>query len=279
VSATATGSSSPGPAAPGDRSVLRSVGLPSEHGGWGLTAEPILLGLLLAPSWAGLALGMAAITAFLVRTPVKIALVDLRRGRHLDRTRVASRLAAGELLFLGSMIALAVMAAESPFWLPAVLAAPMVAVELWYDIRSRSRRLVPELAGAIGVASVAAMIVLAAGADVGPALGAWAILAARASTSIPYVRDQVRRLHRRPGDSRPLVAWDLLAVTIAVVAAFAAPELIGGTIAVTAVVLLQRLSAMRPASTAVVLGLRQTALGLAVVLATWVGTLAAGGLG
>src|SRR5690606_31573863 len=33
--------------APRQRSMLRSVALPSEHGGWGLTGEPIVLGLLL----------------------------------------------------------------------------------------------------------------------------------------------------------------------------------------------------------------------------------------
>jgi hypothetical protein len=39
-------SSGPG----GERSRLRSVALPSEHGGWGLTLEPAVLGLLVAPS-------------------------------------------------------------------------------------------------------------------------------------------------------------------------------------------------------------------------------------
>ncbi|MDX2007394.1 MAG: hypothetical protein SFU83_19325 [Meiothermus sp.] len=31
---------------------LRSVALPNEHGGWGFTLEPILLGLLVAPGEA-----------------------------------------------------------------------------------------------------------------------------------------------------------------------------------------------------------------------------------
>ena len=44
----------------GARPAWRVVALPDEHGGWGLTAEPVLLGLLVAPSWAGLAIGAAA---------------------------------------------------------------------------------------------------------------------------------------------------------------------------------------------------------------------------
>ena len=59
--------------------------IPSEHGGWGLTLEPALLGLLVAPSIAGGALAIAAFLAFLVRTPLKVLLVDRRRHRELDR--------------------------------------------------------------------------------------------------------------------------------------------------------------------------------------------------
>ena len=145
-----------------------SVALPAEHGGWGLTAEPVLLGLLIAPSWAGLVLGAAAMTAFVARTPIKIGLGDLRRGRRLDRTRVALAIGAAELVLLGVLAATAVLLADQPFWIPLLVAAPLLVTELAYDIRSRGRRLVPELAGSIGVASVAAMIVLADGHDLVP---------------------------------------------------------------------------------------------------------------
>ena len=67
----------------------RAVAIPSEHGGWGLTLEPALLGLLVAPSIAGAAIGLAAFLAFLVRTPLKTVLVDRVRHRELDRDRVA----------------------------------------------------------------------------------------------------------------------------------------------------------------------------------------------
>jgi hypothetical protein len=35
------------------RPLWRMVAVPSEHGGWGLTFEPVLLGLIVNPSWAG----------------------------------------------------------------------------------------------------------------------------------------------------------------------------------------------------------------------------------
>ena len=77
----------------GDRAGWRSVAMPSEHGGWGLTLEPVMLGLLVAWSRAGVALGVAAFAAFLLRTPAKLVAIDLRRGRWLDRSRLALRIA------------------------------------------------------------------------------------------------------------------------------------------------------------------------------------------
>ena len=43
---------------------LRSIALPTEHGGWGFTLEPILLGLLVAPTWAGFGLAVATAIGF-----------------------------------------------------------------------------------------------------------------------------------------------------------------------------------------------------------------------
>lgn len=260
------------------RSTVKAVALPAEHGGWGLTAEPVLLGLLLAPSWAGLALGAAAMTAFVARTPIKIGLGDLRRGRRLDRTRIALAIGSAELVLLALLGTTAVMVAEQPFWMPLLFAGPLLLTELAYDIRSRGRRLVPELAGSIGVASAAAMIVLAGGHDLVPAIGVWAVLAARAMTSIPHVRDQIRRLHSRPTSATGPIVADAVAVLIAGAVAVAVPELLGGAAAIVAVVVAQRIGELRPAPSAVVVGIRQTVLGVAVVLVTWLGVVLAGGL-
>ena len=273
-----TSTTSASPRSGHQRSTVRSVALPAEHGGWGLTAEPVLLGLLIAPSWAGLALGAAAMTAFVARTPIKIGLGDLRRGRRLDRTRVALAIGAAELVLLAVLAASAVLLADQPFWIPLLVAAPLLVTELAYDIRSRGRRLVPELAGSIGVASVAAMIVLADGHDLVPAIGVWAVLAARAVTSIPHVRDQIRRLHGRPTSTAGPLAADAVALLLATVAAVAVPELVGGAAAIVAVVVAQRIGALRPAPSAIVVGIRQSILGVAVVMCTWLGVVLSGGL-
>ncbi len=261
--------------APAARSTIRSVGLPSEHGGWGLTLEPVLLGLAVAPSVAGVLLGLIAALCLLVRTPVKTVLVDVSRDRHLHRTRVATRLAAVELATIVLLGLATLFLAEGPFWLPVLVAAPLVGVELWYDMRSRGRRLVPELAGAVGIAGVVASIVLVDGGSWRLAGALWVVLAARAITSIPFVRGQIFRLRGRPGAAWPLVLADLAALAVAAGAVALDERLLAGAVAVLVVVVIQRLSALKPPPRAVVIGLRQMALGLAVAAVAAVGVLSA----
>jgi hypothetical protein len=260
--------------APAARSAWRAVALPSEHGGWGLTLEPALLGILVAPSGAGAALAVAALVAFLVRTPLKVALVDRRRHRRLERTALATRIAAGELAVLGALTALVAAHAAGPWWAPVGCAAPLVGVELWFDARSRSRRLVPELAGAVGIGAVAAAIVLADGRRTALAIGVWCVLAARAAASIPFVRARIAGLHGRTADPRLVAAGFVAALALAATAAGLDRALVAGAVAVVAVIAFQIASARRPAPRATVVGVQQTALGLTVVAATAIGVLA-----
>ena len=255
------------------RSPLGAVALPAEHGGWALTLEPGLLGLLIAPGAAGLCVAVGAMVAFLARTPLKIALVDRRRGRDLKRTRLARRVAAVELTVLVLLAAGAFVLAESGFWVPGIAALPLLGVEAWFDVRSRGRRLVPELAGAIGVCSVAAMVLLADGQTPQLAIGAWLVLAARVSTSIPHVRAQIARLHRRTSPARAARLGDVAAVLLAAAAVAADRHLVAGAVAVLAIITFQRFTRTRPVPRPVVLGLRQMAMGFAVVVVTALGVL------
>ena len=268
-----------GPALRSPRSEFRSVALPSEHGGWGLTAEPALVGLIVAPSVAGACLAGAALTAFLVRTPLKVAAVDRRRHRSLARTRIAQRVATVELVALAALVVTAVLAADAPFWQPLVVAAPLIAVEGWFDIRSRGRRLAPELAGATAVASVVAMIVLAGGRNTAFAAAVWLVLAARTVTSIAWVRAQVARLHGHASSARATTAdladlADLAAIALAATAVIVDRRLIAGAVAV--VLATQRTWGRTDPPRPVVLGMRQMALGFGVALVTAVGIVAGG---
>ena len=242
--------------------------MPTEHGGWSLTLEPILLGLLVAWSWPGLALGAAAMLAFLARAPLKLVLVDRWRGRWLPRTTLAARVATVELLVLVALAVAAAVGGDARMWWPLLAAAPLVVIELWFDMRSRGRRLIPELAGTVGISSVAAAIALADGAETSLALGLWVVVAARGAAAIPYARTQVFRTHGRPHHvwhSDMAQALAVAAVAVAWLVGAVPPAAAVAIVSVAAFNAAAIRAAPRPAK---IIGLQQMFFGIAVVVVT-----------
>jgi hypothetical protein len=258
-----------------ERPTWRAVALPSEHGGWSLTAEPALLALIVAFSWPGLALAVAALLAFVARTPLKLVLVDRWRHRRLDRTRLALKIFIVESALLVALAVAAVVGSDHRFWVPLAIAAPLVALELWYDMRSRSRRLIPEIAGTIGIGSIAAAVALAGGESNLVAYGLWCVVAARSVAAIVYVRCQILRSHSRPAPrwhsdigqiaalAAVLIGWLFDAVPLAAV------------LVVAALGMFNTLGLNRPPPRAVVIGVQQMVFGLIVVAVTAIAVLAA----
>ncbi len=259
---------------PRERSGWRAVAVPAEHGGWGLTLEPALLGLLVAPSWAGLAIAVAALGAFLLRTPLRLVLVDRHRHRSLPRTRLAVRFVTAETALVVGAATIALLLAGSTWLVPVALAAPLVAVELGYEIRSRGRRLAPELCGAVGVASVASAAAIAGGSGARLAAGLWLVLTARIVASIPFVRTQIARLRNRSRGTASSDAAQAVGGTLAATAGALATPVLPGAATVGALCLAQLVWVRRPAIPPRTLGLRQMALGFLVVGVTAVGVAA-----
>jgi hypothetical protein len=233
-----------------------------------------LLGLLVQPSWPGVAIGAAAMIAFVVRTPLKLSLGDRRRHRYLPRTRLADAIALGELALIAALVVLAVVGAGWSWVVPLLFAFPLFGVELWYDVRSRGRRLVPELCGGVGIASVAAAIAVAGGRPNGLAAALSLMVAARAMASIPFARTQVARLHDRNATLAVSDAFQALGVLVAIAAAVIAWPVVLGTAAVGLAAIAQLVSTRRPVPPAKKIGLAQLAVGLTVVAATAAGVLA-----
>jgi hypothetical protein len=198
---------------------LRAVALPVEHGGWGLLGEPLVLGLLIAPSPAGAAIALAALGAFLARHPLKLVLADLRRGASYPRTALAGRFAIGYSALAVAGLAGAAATGPAIAWIPVVLAAPLALAQLAYDARHRGRQLAPELVGGLALAATAAAITAAGGWPLAGALALWALLAAKAVSSVLFVRARFR-LDRGLGPSlaAPLAAH-VAATALAVVLA------------------------------------------------------------
>lgn len=200
---------------------VRSVAMPAEHGGWGFLTEPLLLGLLVAPSLAGGGIAFAAVALFLLHQPLKIVLKDLRRGRIYGRTRLAGRFvliyAAVAVTALAATAYTAQSAAHNAFWIPLLLALPVGALQFAAELRGDSRTLAAEITGALSLAAAAPAIILAAGLPASTAAAAWGLLALRAVCSILYVRAQLRLLRGKSPDITPPITAHNLSVLISAV--------------------------------------------------------------
>lgn len=256
---------------PQQRSPLRSVAIPAEHGGWSLTAEPVVLGLLVAPSQAGFLMGAFAILAFLARTPARIVAVDMRHRRFLHRTRLAITVLLCEATLL-TAIFVAMLALASPtFLIPLVLSVPFFGIAFFYDVRHRARHLVPELLGAIGVGSFAPALALSSG-EVSARVSAslWVVLALRSLLAIPYVRLQLARAKRQTEFVHTRVNF----VSQMFVAAVAFPleyfnviPLLSACVLVLVAIAQHALARTAPPRAAII-GVQQVFIGIVVVAAT-----------
>jgi YwiC-like protein len=243
---------------------LRSIALPVEHGGWGLLAEPLLVGLALSPTPAGLGFTLAALGAFLARHPLKLVLADRQRGARYPRTAIAERIAAvyGVVALTGALVACA--SAPWSVWWPVLAAAPLGAAQLWFDSRHQGRRLVPELLGGTALGSTAAAISLSGGWPAPVAGTVWALMAFKAVTSVLYVRARLRLDRGQPAGVEAAMAAQTVALlgSVALATLGTAPLLAVLAFAVLLVRAARGLSPGRRALRTRDLGFRELAYGL-----------------
>lgn len=247
----------------------RLVMVPTEHGGWAFLAEPVLLGLLVAPSWSGALLAAAALAAFVARQPLRLLLADRRRGRRYPRTAMAERGFAACALAAAAALAGAFALGDRRLALGLAAIAPLAAAALAFDLGRRSRAVAAEVAAALALAGLATAIALAGGRPTAHAFALWAALAGRVIPTIVYVRARLRLDRGEPAPVAAAIAGAAAAIGLAslLVAAglihpFAVPAMI---------LLLVRaawfLSPLRPRLATAGLGVTEIAFGLVTVLA------------
>lgn len=253
------------------RSAWRSIVLPTEHGGWSFLFEPILLGLLVAFSLAGVAISAAAIGVFLAQQPLKIALKDRLRGKYYPRTASAERFAA---LFSGLAIfsgVIALLTARQNFLAPLLIAVPLALLQLAYATRNRAREIVPEISGAWALGASAPLIGLAGGIALPTATLLWSVLMLRALASIVYVRVRLRRARQEPARVEGALLLHVLALGIFV--ALWRAGIVDATLPIAFGVLLARAAKGLLAPKAVptkVIGFSEIGFGVLVaILAAW----------
>jgi hypothetical protein len=257
---------------------LRLIVLPTEHGGWSFLGEPILLGLLVAPSWSGTLVALAAVAAFMARQPLRLFVSDRQRGKTYPRTLLAERAFAVLALVAAGALAGALALAHGPLHRAVLMAAPLGAAALAFDLGKRSREAAGELSGALALGAVAAAIALGGGWPLEPALALWGVLAARAVPTILFVRARLRLEKGQPAGIRDALWAHVVAIVwVALLAAWRlAPENAVWAMVMLAGRAVWGLSPARPRLKTWQLGVTEIVFGVIVVLAIAFGQPTAG---
>lgn len=197
----------------------RSIALPSEHGAWGFLLEPLLMGMMLAPSAAGVWQSVTIFAIFLIHQPLKVALKPSRKSGI--RTRVAWRyvLVYTIIALIGFALTIRTDNQSGIFLVPFLLAVPLMLVQAWYDAHGQSRALIAELCGSAALGAAVTALVLLAGWGIAPAFALWGLLLARTIPSIVYVRARLRRQRGQTIALRPTIGLHGLALLVVVLLA------------------------------------------------------------
>ena len=164
------------------------VFLPKEHGSWSLALEPLALGLLIAPSYAGGALTVAVLAGFFARRPWKAL-----RDPGAARQRAAREtMALFSTLGVAAFFLVLVLGGFAPLW-PLLLAAPLAGLFAWFDAQNGSRAAAAEVAGSAAFALVPASLATLAGWPAGPALTLAVVALTRSVPTVLLVRTSLRR--------------------------------------------------------------------------------------
>ena len=251
----------------------KSVALPVEHGAWGFLFEPLLAGLLIAPTVGGGFLSIMIVGAFLCRQPLKFVFGDLKSGKRLPRTAVATRWLVYFSAIAAFGLAGSLVTADPRAFIPLIISAPIAIYLIVQDASRKSREMVPELFAASVLSTSIASLSLAAGSGYLFAGAMWLTMTARLIPSVIYVRTRLR-LEKKKEYSKV----SSLATHVAAVTALAALYFVGLgsvlTIAIAGFLLVRSitgLSSARNKMTAKQLGVREVIYGVVYALSVVVG--------
>lgn len=251
----------------------KSVALPVEHGAWGFLFEPLLAGLILAPSLAAPFIALFVVGSFLSRQPLKFYLGDRLSKKNLPRTALARRFVVifGAIAIAGFIGTLLLTPVNNLF--PFAVAAPIVVYLIAQDIARQTRELLPEVLAAMALASSITVVALAGGFELTFALSLWALMAVRLIPSVFYVRSRLRLQKSKPFD-RVMPIGSHFAATAVVAALYFASHASVMTLLMSAFLAARAaygLSGSAPAMSAKAIGVREVIYGVIYALTIVIG--------
>jgi len=252
------------------RSTAATVFLPKEHGSWSLALEPLALGLLVAPSWAGGALAGAVLAGFFARRPLRASFVA---GDRFRQQAARETLVMWGALALAGLFEAGVLGGWSALW-PLLPAAGLGLCFAHWDGRGDGRSAGAELAGSAAFALVPAALATLAGKPPAVALTLAALVLARSVPTVITVRGYLRTAKGAAPATGAAVAVSAAACAglVALTAMGMAPRLAGALGLVLLARTLWLAGPWRPAWPARRIGQIEAALGLLYVLllaASW----------
>jgi|GEM_PF-2961421 hypothetical protein len=184
--------------------------------------EPIVLGLLLAPSVIGVLISLIAIFTFLMRPPTKIIISDWQHHRRSVRTAYAQGFVFLYALIVCACGLIITMVAPPSFfaafmlashgWLVLSIVFLVLILRLIWNFMHGSRDLVAQILGGVSLNSTSTLIVSTTGWAIGASLILWMILSLRVINSIFYVRARIRLDRGKPVSILPTAAVHLIGV-------------------------------------------------------------------
>ncbi len=171
---------------------LRQILLPVEHGSWGLTLEPLALGLIVAFSLQGLYLAIASFFFFLAHQPVRIFL-GKNENRKLTAFGIALVYIAISLFCLFKSFAYGNTANFFPFLTALLLMFAFLVSEIFLSRNDFLNRLIAPVA----IDLIAMSLVLLGGMSFYKSTVFFLIISARSVQSSFYIHEQLKKIKKK----------------------------------------------------------------------------------
>ena len=172
--------------------LLKQILFPHEHGSWGLTLEPLILGLLIAFSPNGLFLALASFLFFLAHQPVRIFF-----GNNKSLLNQAALIGMLYLAIAAVCLILSFNNSAILNFVPFVFALLLMSVFLIVELTISRSDFGARLIAPIAIDLIAVSIVLIGGMNLFNTLSFFVIIAARSVQSSFYVHEQLKRFKKK----------------------------------------------------------------------------------